>query len=555
MDEPLQDHSILEPNGQEASSAMTTGLGFWIGQRINAVGNPRRVGTVRYVGEVEGYAGDWVGVDWDDGEGKHDGSVGDVRYFLARGERSGSFVRAKNLSSGISFLEALHLRYGSESTKEEEEEMYVYSTSQKHVSIQLVGKHKIQEKLQHINELLNASLSYLGVSSTEPSNEINAVVPNLKELDLTGNLLSRWQDIDTLCKALPALEILNLTNNLMDCKIPYIPSLGGIRVLVLSNCGITWNQVEELKESLSAIQELHLMKNNIQIIVCASNARGQGFDSLRVLNLEENHIESWDEILKLSYLRSLEQLHLNRNKLRQIYYPLDQRMTGSDFSTKATNIRPFECLQCLLLGSNEIDNAASIDSLNLFPRLMDIRLSDNPIVDPSKGGVSRFVLVARLAKVKFLNGSEVSQRERKESEIRYVRLVMSKMQSDDLEEIQRFHPRFVELKALHGIADETPSSGISGPQKMSSGLICVTLKCVGASMGEKQPLTKKLPSTVTVGKLKALCESFFKLKGIRLKLFIQEQEAPLPSLLDDDMIPLGDVGVSKETTILVDEES
>ncbi|KAG6503173.1 hypothetical protein ZIOFF_035484 [Zingiber officinale] len=100
---------------------------------------------------------------------------------------------------------------------------------------------------------------------------------------------------------------------------------------------------------------------------------------------------------------------------------------------------------------------------------------------------------------------------------------MSKMQSDDLEEIQRFHPRFVELKALHGIADETPSSGISGPQKMSSGLICVTLKCVGASMGEKQPLTKKLPSTVTVGKLKALCESFFKLKGIRLKLFIQEQ--------------------------------
>lgn len=36
---------------------------------------------------------------------------------------------------------------------------------------------------------------------------------------------------------------------------------------------------------------------------CATNACGRGFDSLRVLNLEENHIESWDEILKLSYLR------------------------------------------------------------------------------------------------------------------------------------------------------------------------------------------------------------------------------------------------------------
>lgn len=53
----------------------------------------------------------------------------------------------------------------------------------------------------------------------------------------------------------------------------------------------------------------------------------------------------------LSYGCSLEQLHLNRNKLRHIYYPLDQQMTGSDFSTKATSIRPFECLQCLLIGN------------------------------------------------------------------------------------------------------------------------------------------------------------------------------------------------------------
>lgn len=39
--------------------------------------------------------------------------------------------------------------------------------------------------------------------------------------------------------------------------------------------------------------------------------------------------------------------------------------------------------------------------------LKDIRLSDNPIADPAKGGAPRFVLVARLEKVKILNGSEV----------------------------------------------------------------------------------------------------------------------------------------------------
>lgn len=46
------------------------------------------------------------------------------------------------------------------------------------------------------------------------------------------------------------------------------------------------------------------------------------------------------------------------------------------------------------------------DSNNLHV-LKDIRLSENPIVDQAKGGIPRFVLIARLAKVKILNGSEV----------------------------------------------------------------------------------------------------------------------------------------------------
>ncbi|XLS45552.1 hypothetical protein HN51_002417 [Arachis hypogaea] len=37
---------------------------------------------------------------------------------------------------------------------------------------------------------------------------------------------------------------------------------------------------------------------------------------------------------------------------------------------------------------------------------------------------------------------------------------------------------------------------------LSNFITGITLKCVGASMGEKQPLKKKLPATTTVGKLK-----------------------------------------------------
>ncbi|KAL5760985.1 hypothetical protein ACOSQ2_019823 [Xanthoceras sorbifolium] len=527
---------------------------FKLGQRVHSVNDTRRNGTVKYVGEVQGYSGAWVGVDWDDGNGKHDGSVNGVRYFRARSEKSGSFVRVPNLSPGVSLLEALQRRYKSQSTEEEEDEMYVFTSSNKRVSVELLGKDKLQDKLSKFEELTGASLSYLGVSS--PGVQCNTTLPNLKELDLTGNLLSDWKDVGAICEQLPALAILNLSNNLMTKDVSGLPQLKNIRILVLNSTGISWMEVEILKHSLPAIEELHLMGNSISALKPMSSPIVEGFDSLRLLNLDENSIADWNEILILSQLRSLEQLYLNKNKLKRVHYPDSEtvhELLGA-YESQEKSYTPFQKLSCLLLGSNNIEDLASIDSLNVFPNLRDIRLSDNPIADPGRGGITRFVIIARLAKIEILNGSEISPRERKESEIRYVRLVMSTLHGNP-GVIKQLHPRFDELKKLHGIEDERPSIGAGGPQKMASGLLSVTLKCVGASMGEKPPLTKKLPATTTVGKLKILCESFFKLKSNTPKLFLQEEGSPLPSLLDDEMASLIDVGVGNDSTILVDEES
>ncbi|CAL4910786.1 unnamed protein product [Urochloa decumbens] len=535
------------------AAAAATG-GFRLGQRVHAAGDPRRVGTVRYLGPVEGHSGDWVGVDWDDGAGgRHDGSVAGRRYFVAAGERSASFARPTALSQGISLPDALRLRYHVEDfTKEEQDEMYVFSTSQKRVSVEFVGQNKVQEKLKNFSDLTSASVSYMGVSSIGPPDELKSLVPKLRLLDLTGNLFSQWQDISALCQALASLEVLNLTNNTMENDVTESPMLENIHILVLNNCGVTWELVEKIKVSFTCLNELHLMSNKLKTIMTPAGKFVQGFNTLRLLNLEDNHIDSWDEIVKLSYLKSLEQLHLNKNRIKHVKYPSNLPSHGPLDDASAV---PFENLQVLLLGSNEIDDFSSVDSLNLFPSLIDVRISDNPIADPAKGGAPRFVLIARLGKVKILNGSEVSPRERRESEIRYVRLVMGKTQSDDTEEIKRLHPRFAELKAFHGIEDEKPTSSTAGPQKMASGLISITLKCVGPSMGEKQPLTKKLPPTTTIGKLKSLCESFFKLKDIRVKLFVVEEGCPLPQLLEEDTASLMELGIGSGASIIVDEES
>ncbi|KAL0314057.1 UNVERIFIED_CONTAM: Tubulin-folding cofactor E [Sesamum angustifolium] len=364
---------------------------FRVGQRVHFIGQPRRIGTVKYVGPVEGYSGNWIGVDWDaDGEGKHDGSHNGIRYFTGSGPNTASFVRPHNLSTGISLLEALEARYRTTSTKEEED---------------------------------------------------------LKELDLTGNLLADWEDVGIICNSLPALTALNLSNNSMSPDITCMPQLSNIRILVLNQTGVLWKQP-------------------------VSSTVVQGFNSLRLLNLENNCISAWDEIVKLSQLPSLEQLFLNDNNLNHVWYPdcgqLDEPDNGYESHKKT--FRPFKTLRSLSLGGNNIEDLESVDSLNSFPHLM---------VDP---------------------------RERKESEI-----------------------RFDELKKIHGIEDERPSTVTSGPQKMASGLISISLKCVGASIGEKPPLAKKLPATTT--------------------------GSPLPTLLDDDMASLIELGIGNESTILVDELS
>jgi len=56
--------------------------------------------------------------------------------------------------------------------------MYVLSTSNQRVSVQLLGKEKIQDKLRRFEELTSVSLSYMGISSPGIPSHINNTVPS-----------------------------------------------------------------------------------------------------------------------------------------------------------------------------------------------------------------------------------------------------------------------------------------------------------------------------------------------------------------------------------------
>jgi hypothetical protein len=113
------------------------------------------------------------------------------------------------------------------------------------------------------------------------------------------NCLVLSQDMSSLCQALPSLEVLNLTNNTMENDFIESPMFENIRILVLDNCGVTWElvnllpvtlelllvnaiiyklildyaeQVEKIKVSFSCLNELHLMSNKLKMIMVSGSS-------------------------------------------------------------------------------------------------------------------------------------------------------------------------------------------------------------------------------------------------------------------------------------------
>lgn len=78
---------------------MLSALGLRLGDRVLLDG--QKTGTLRFCGTTEFASGQWVGVELDEPEGKNDGSVGGVRYFICPPKQGESHLGLKRGGSGI----------------------------------------------------------------------------------------------------------------------------------------------------------------------------------------------------------------------------------------------------------------------------------------------------------------------------------------------------------------------------------------------------------------------------------------------------------------------
>ena len=142
---------------------------------------------------------------------------------------------------------------------------------------------------------------------------------------------------------------------------------------------------------------------------------------------------------------------------------------------------------------------ASVDALARLARLGSLRLGAAPVTRGLGASEVRVAIIARVPRLRQLNGSLVGTKERIEAEKAYVRRVMRELAQatddgavpgDAEHALHAAHPQYERLAALHGAS---VSAAAGGTGALAGDLITITLQSLGASSATCEPQQKKLP--------------------------------------------------------------
>ncbi|KAI9890725.1 MAG: hypothetical protein M1814_003655 [Vezdaea aestivalis] len=435
-----------------------SGTQFHINQRLSFNGS---LATVRYIGEVTGTKGEWLGVEWDDSSrGKHGGDHDGTRYFdcLSGLPTAASFIRTnKKADQAKTFLEALRSRYSASE---------IDSSSNRPIKwggkvVEEIGFDKIRQQQSRLEDLRVVMLEYLCVSGVRsPASplsleaeleQISQTCPRIIDLGLSFNLLEDWFLVLLICRQLPRLKSLRISGNRFasrsffelgpETQVNVLPS---IQDVVLDETLMSWIEVERATQYFPNLLSLSASLNLLHTIPSCSLPR-----TITKLTLDRNSIESLDSLSPLEDLPALETLQLRQNRISVI-----SRST-SPF-VLSTSIKSID------LSRNNINDWGFINSLSgAVPSLTNLGISPNPLFSGQKtGSVSglsaedAFLLtVARLQGLQMLNYSQIRQADRQNAELHYLSSIARTLSQEPLHmesQILSEHPRWAELCQVYG---------------------------------------------------------------------------------------------------------
>uniref|UniRef100_A0A9J2PX84 Tubulin-specific chaperone E n=2 Tax=Ascaris TaxID=6251 RepID=A0A9J2PX84_ASCLU len=387
-----------------------------VGDRV-AVGYDR--GTVRYVGPVDGYSGEWIGIDWDDAKrGKHNGTVNGRVYFHARDKTSGSMVRAANVDTGRTITEEMESKYA------ENEQMDEHVIGVK--TIEMVAMEKIHRKQKNLWKLGCIVLDSKRVS--KPPKPDCPPFDNCTELNLYNNLIAKWSDLLAILDFFPSLRYLNVRRNVMEPRMESVPD--GNRTIkspifhvVLSECRIDRETAARVMKVFPHVEELYMARNGLECF--DPGAHGS---NLTLLDLEGNPVNDFSNLHNLSALPKLASLNLTECGLINIRLP---------------DPVGFPALELLNIRYNEVHDWDSVSELAKLPSLQRLFYKGNWEVKPEFGLDVREVLIAKLPQLVDLERCDISVVERRSAELRFLNKCgvppISEQHVSDIERLKKVH--------------------------------------------------------------------------------------------------------------------
>lgn len=473
-------------------------------------------GTVVYVGPVASAKNEkenYAGIVWDDfSRGKHDGSVicrntnQLVRHFSC-GPTQGSFLRLHKMDRGVP-LSADLLR-----SKYVEMQAPVIAPNNllphsartsggKDKPIEFLGELKIRER-QQLVDIDKVSLRREGISLASDQ-DLQKDFGNIRDIDLAGNLLCNWKEVLKIINQFPLLQDFSVAyNRIRDVELPTL-QLDRMKVLNLNSCSIgTFRTIQWVGKSMPNLESLCVAFSDLSDI---TSTKIEGFQNLKLLDCSNCKLSSWTEhVEKFGSLPNLEQLSLDDNPISSI--PISQSEDPY-----------FPSLLYLQIAGTAVETWTDIEGINSLAKVKSLRLKNTPLTSTLGQGEVRFLSVARFPGLGYFNASAVSTKERVEAERRFVSLVanlLSKPENESEESKAQLlveHPQYSALREKHkSLIISVQNQGGSSGSNLASSVCNVIITSMAASSCCMEPLIRRLPGSLKVGRLKALCARAFTL--------------------------------------------
>ncbi|KII88144.1 hypothetical protein PLICRDRAFT_41270 [Plicaturopsis crispa FD-325 SS-3] len=437
-----------------------------VGTRIALSGY---LGTIRFVGNVDGTNGVWLGVEWDDPKrGKHDGVKDGKRYFSCRySNNSGSFIRpSASIVYGRSFLQALTAKYVEAPRGAVSQERVLLGSSNGAIEVEAPGLDKIRGKFSNLRRLREVSLDddeY--VATSDPPGEIRNTCPSVRGLDLSTSLLPSWDMVALIAVELPALERLALNRTrLLPFSDPLSSSRAFLKLsdLQLSDTRVTWEEILPIIGAMPSLKTVELGYNSMRRLARdpgpSTPSKEPASLTVEEFNFDANELDDWEHVATTLWtFPSLNRLILTANPLKSISPP----QVKSD--------SPLKSLQNLSLSFTALRAWSDIDALAMWcPALQTLSINGTALAEDT---YARQFAVARIPTLRTLDAASISARDRTDCELFYMSWIVKHGPADD-DARSELHPRWRDLCTLHGTPDESSAVGKRHHQdKLSNHLI------------------------------------------------------------------------------------